>query len=209
MIKNIIKYFFLRELLFVSMLFELFGCSMTQGQPILRSKQLCEPLFNIFYYPDKIHFESAPDVIYKCKGFEKHRGNFFLYGKASSNNVTFYYVSGWVEIFFDGSNEGVRHFEADDSGFIVAVSSKDCRYENARWVFEPTPEGRKIAARLGISEGVISELLWDAINREIQAFGGKHELFKNIAENRINDSDLKVILPADVFEKFKKLRKEK
>lgn len=164
-------------------------------EPSIRTDTLYDPLFGIEYRPSEIHFERAPDAVYKCKDLKTRRGDLFLFGKVTKGKVQFYYVYGWVEVDWGGPNDGIRRFEAEsDSGIIVVVSPEGCREIGAGYAWSPDKRERQMAEKYGITENVVSSLLSDAVEREVRAFGGKTEFLQRIAATGLDESTLPPLL---------------
>jgi hypothetical protein len=171
----------------------------------IRTDTLHEPLFGIEYHPSEIRFESAPDAIFKCSTLKKRRGDLFLFGKATKGKVRFYYVYGWEEVDWGGSDDGVRHFEAEsDDGIIVIVSPGSCQEIGAGYALSPGKRERQMARKIGITDDVLSALISDAVDREIRALGGKSEFLRRLAATGIDESKL----PAQVRNKLVVIRKD-
>jgi hypothetical protein len=176
------------------------------AETVVRTEILSDPLFGIEYRPNEIHFENAPEIIFKCGNLKEQRGNLFLFGKTTKNKVHFYFVYGWEEVHPDGPSDGIRRFEAEnDDGIIVVVSSSGCHHIGAGYALSTGKEFRQKAEKLGITKDVISKLLVDAFDREVRAFGGKTKFLLKLAEARVDESKLE----PQIQDKLKLLREDK
>ena len=170
----------------------------------IRTDTLYDPLFGIEYRPSEIRFESAPDAVYKCNSLKTRRGDLFLFGKATKGKVRLYYVYGWEEVDWGGSNDGVRRLEAEnDDGIIVIVSPGGCREIGAGYALSPEKQEREMAHKFGITDELLSELISDAVDREVRAFGGETAFLGRIADTGRDESKL----PALVKNKLLAIRK--
>jgi len=168
-----------------------------------RPDSIYDPLFGIEYRPSEIHFDSAPNAIYKCKDLKKPRRELFLLGKATRGKVQFYYVYGLVEVDWGGSTKGVRRFEAEsDSGIIVVNSPDGCRNIGAGYAWSPNRRNRQEAEKYGITDEVVTELLNDVVDREVKAFGGPKKFLSRLKAAGIDESKL----PLQVREKLAAIR---
>ena len=157
------------------------GAASSLSQPIKRTDLLYDPVFGIEYRPSEVHFEKAQAVIYQCKDLDAEKRELFLFGKVMKDGRTFYLVYGWLESDEAEETDGYRHFEAeDDEGIIVVISSDGCRDIGAGYAWNSNTKYQKKAEVIGITEEITLLLIDDAIEREIQAFGGKTELLRRI-----------------------------
>jgi hypothetical protein len=158
---------------------------------IIRTDALLDPIFGISYRPSEIRFQSALSDVYNCKELATRKGDLFLFGESTKGNIHFYLVSGWIEIHTDGLSDNVRRFEAQsDSGIIAIISPGGCRTVGAGYAWSTEKRDRQEAEKYGVTEDVASALLADAVNREVQAFGGRAEFFRRLGETGIDESTL-------------------
>jgi len=151
------------------------------SRPIKKVDLLYDPVFGIEYRPSEVHFEKAPAAVYQCKDLDGEKRELFLFGKVMKDGRTFYLVYGWLEADEDDETDGYRHFESeDDEGIIVVISSEGCRDIGAGYAWNSNTKYQKKAEAIGITENITLLLIADAIEREIQAFGGKAELLCRI-----------------------------
>jgi hypothetical protein len=174
---------------------------------IERTDTLYDPLFGIEYHPSEVHFPSAPDDVYKCEYLKMRRGSLFLFAQALKGNIHYYFVYGWMEIHPDGKSDGVRRFIADDDGLIVVVSPSGCRSIGAGYAWYPDKGNRQFAESQGFTftDEIVSALLSEAVDREVQAFGGKEAFLRRLSATGINES----ILPEQIRAKLTVLRATK
>lgn len=163
---------------------------------------LSDPIFGIYFNPNKLIFEGAPDAIYNCDADLKERkGDLFLFGKTIKGEKTYYLVYGWIEM--GGEKGNVRHYTGeDDQGIIVVVSPDGCKYINGGFAWSPDLSDRQLAEQIGITSEVVNALLSDVVEREIKAFGGKRNFFRKLSEAGVDESSL----PDEVQFKLQKLR---
>jgi hypothetical protein len=150
-----------------------------------------EPLFGIQYLPTEIKFGPAPKVVYRCKDLKIPRRILFLFGKTSTAKVDFYYVSGVIEIDRDAPSADGDMFEAEsDDGIIVVVSPDGCRDIGAGYAWSLDRGDRRLAEKIGITDHVVAALLADAVDREVQAFGGATRFLSRLEATGVDESKL-------------------
>lgn len=156
----------------------------------VQTRTLSDPLFGINYSPAKVHFQEAPNIVYKCKGLKKRHGDLFMFGVVHRKKVHFYYVYGWEQV---ESHDGVRHLEAEDnSGIFVVIGNNACLSIGAGYAWSPLERDRQEAMKMGITKKVVAELLSDAVNREVVAFGGRDRFLRQLSAINVDESTLPV-----------------
>lgn len=169
---------------------------------------LIDPIFGIEYNPKEVRFPSAPDIIYKCKDFERPRGSQFLFSQTLKGTFQYYFVYGWMEMHPDGPSHGVRHFEADmnEEGFIVVVASDGCKGSSPTdSIFSPDERYRQAAQKHGITVEIASELLTKAVDQEVLIFGGREAFLRKVSKTGRDEK----YLPEAVQAKLKSVRESK
>jgi hypothetical protein len=152
-------------------------------------KLMTDPLFVIFYNPEKVHFDTLPDaVIKKCPDLEGRYKRAWVYGHLNTAQAEYFIVSGFM-IYHDG-NTGHPYVGPDANGVAVELRGSECIVADTDYLLLGTAAVGDNPFT-GLSQSVLEGISKDAIQRHIRAFGGKSNFLEHI-----KGLDLNTIEPA-------------
>lgn len=157
-----------------------------------------EPLFGLLYDSKEVVFAKAPTEVFRCRDLKDPPRKLYLFGETAEKEKRFLYVYGLIQ-----TETGAFEAESDD-GLIVVLSPSACRNISAGYAMSPDETYRKKARKIGISDEVLNRLLNDAVEREVEAFGGAERFLRIIHAARLDESTLHPQLRA----KLLSIRKE-
>jgi hypothetical protein len=160
---------------------------------------MADPLFVITYDPQTVHFEKLPPMLpEKCAELMGRYVAAWIYGHFKTTDSEYFLISGLMEVQEDKPG-GTRSISPeDDDGLIVALQGSKCLVDQAGYFFQQKINPARTATPITAPATVVSGILQDAFRRDVTAFGGKQEFFKQVERD--------VLLPVvrTEFEKFEK-----
>ncbi|MFZ0819009.1 MAG: hypothetical protein WAM91_03000 [Candidatus Acidiferrales bacterium] len=142
---------------------------------------MTDPLFGIFYNPEKVHFEKMPPLLSeRCPRLKDRYVAAWEYGHFKTADSEYFLISGLME-FHEDKPEGARTIAPEEGGgLVVALRSSGCLVDQADYFLTQGINPAKTATPITVPKSVLAGMLQDAFRKYAIAFGGKQEFLKHV-----------------------------